>query len=157
MFFHIFSWFFHDFSCFFMIFSWNIMIFIWKIDTGWFFTGHGRFRRKDFGWWKKKFHKKIQKNFLVNFASIRMPLRCISWPVEVICPKKYCLTDGGGDLKYIPLQLTGKVYCDRQFKRATCARESITKIRENDENDPKMSEWLSMMTTPKWHPPSVWS
>jgi len=76
--------------------SWKIMIFIWKMDPGWFFTGHGRFRRKNFGWWKKKFHRKIQKNFLVNFASIRMPLRCISWPVEVICPKFVHLT---GEMK----------------------------------------------------------
>ena len=64
---------------------------------------------------KKKIHKKIQIFFFLNFASIRMPLRCISRPVET----NELFTDGGdehGRLKYIPLQLTGKVYCDRQIQ-----------------------------------------
>ena len=88
---------------------------------------------KKFRLMKKKFHRKIQKFFLVNFASIRMPLRCISWPVEVICPKFSWLTDDEKRkrrLQYIPFQLTGKVYCDRQLQ----ARDMRAKVYHNTLN-----------------------
>ena len=55
-----------------------------------FFTGHGRFRRKNFE--KFFFPEKKVKIFSCNSEKIRIPLRWISRPVEVICPKFERLT-----------------------------------------------------------------